>query len=99
LVLDEADRMLELGYGAQLKAIISQVRPDRQTMMFSATWPMEVRQFAKKYHTKPVFLNVGSMDVAANHNIVQHIEVITEQSKPKRLSDIINKVLAKVRLN
>eukprot|EP00494_Astrolonche_serrata_P015310 UN15459 len=43
LVIDEADRMLEMGFQQDLELILSQCRPDRQTLMFSATWPKEVQ--------------------------------------------------------
>jgi len=46
LVLDEADRMLDMGFESQVRKICSQVRPDRQTLMWSATWPEEVRRLA-----------------------------------------------------
>lgn len=49
LVLDEADRMLDLGFEAQVKKIVEHVRPDRQTLMFSATWPTEVELLAQTF--------------------------------------------------
>ncbi len=46
LVLDEADRMLDLGFEKQVALILNQIRPDRQTLMFSATWPPELQNLA-----------------------------------------------------
>ena len=53
-VLDEADRMLDLGFERDIKRIISQLASPRQTLMFSATWPQEVRNIARDYLNKPV---------------------------------------------
>jgi len=46
LVLDEADRMLDLGFEKQVALILNQIRPDRQTLLFSATWPPELQNLA-----------------------------------------------------
>jgi superfamily II DNA/RNA helicase len=61
--------------------------------MFSATWPKEVRTLAMDFQKDPVFLNVGSMDLAANHNIEQIVEIVDEYNKQKRLFQILEQLL------
>jgi len=58
------------------------VQPDRQTLMWSATWPKEVRTLAEDFLKDHVQINVGALQVHANHNILQIIDVCNEEEKP-----------------
>lgn len=89
LVLDEADRMLDQGFEDDIREIIGMTHKERQTCLFSATWPEAIRKLAQEFLTDPVKVTVGSDDLSANKRIKQIVEVIDERDKPEKLMKVL----------
>lgn len=88
VVLDEADRMFDMGFEPQITKILNNVRPDRQTVLFSATFPPKMEGLAKKALSKPLQILVGGRSVVADE-ITQQIEIRSEETKFKRLLELL----------
>jgi len=72
---------LDQWFFAVVQNAVVSVQPDRQTLMWSATWPKEVRQLAEDFLKDYVQINVGALQLSANHNILQIVDVCNDMEK------------------
>ncbi|KAF2661317.1 P-loop containing nucleoside triphosphate hydrolase protein [Lophiostoma macrostomum CBS 122681] len=90
VVLDEADRMFDMGFEPQVMKILAGVRPDRQTILFSATFPKNMAALAKKALTNPVEVIIGGRSVVAPE-ITQVITVVPP-SPEKKMTEVLRQL-------
>ncbi|XP_013780707.1 probable ATP-dependent RNA helicase DDX46 isoform X2 [Limulus polyphemus] len=88
VVLDEADRMFDMGFEPQVMRIIDSTRPDRQTVMFSATFPRQMEALARRVLTKPVEVQVGGRSVVCK-DVEQHVVVLEDEEKFLKLLELL----------
>ena len=91
VVMDEADRMFDMGFEPQVMKVIANIRPQRQAVLFSATFPRNMEALARKVLTRPVEIIVGGRSVVAPE-ISQIVEIRSEKAKFVRLLELLGEL-------
>ncbi|KAL0866009.1 hypothetical protein Bca101_045127 [Brassica carinata] len=90
LTLDEADRLVDLGFEDDIREVFDHFKSQRQTLLFSATMPAKIQVFARSALVKPVMVNVGRAG-AANLDVIQEVEYVKQEAKIVYLLECLQK--------
>ncbi|XP_077992382.1 putative ATP-dependent RNA helicase DDX41 [Glandiceps talaboti] len=90
MCLDEADRMIDMGFEEDIRTILTYFKGQRQTLLFSATMPKKIQNFARSALVKPVTVNVGRAG-AASLDVIQEVEYVKQEAKMVYLLECLQK--------